>query len=112
MPVSKMWESIEALIRLPWIITEAFPAYPSGNSWDEAFGKTGSGKKFLHNVIPGADFNSLWTETQSIPVETVNSWTTPSFSREENTTCTEASYSCMATKGACKDSSCTADIVL
>merc|ERR1719329_1505773 len=31
-----------------------FPAYPSGKSWDEASGKTGSGKKFYHNVIPGS----------------------------------------------------------
>jgi len=31
----------------PW------PAYPSGKSWDEPSGKTGSGKKFYHNVIPG-----------------------------------------------------------
>jgi len=32
----------------------SWPAYPSGKSWDEASGKTGSGKKFYHNVIPGA----------------------------------------------------------
>merc|ERR1719502_1869610 len=31
-----------------------YPAYPSGKSWDEASGKTGSGKKFYHNVIPGS----------------------------------------------------------
>jgi flavocytochrome c len=31
-----------------------YPAYPSGKSWDEASGKTGSGKKFYHNVIDGA----------------------------------------------------------
>merc|ERR1712178_417948 len=30
------------------------PAYPSGKSWDDASGKTGSGKKFYHNVIPGS----------------------------------------------------------
>merc|ERR1719401_3016202 len=30
------------------------PAYPTGKSWDEASGKTGSGKKFYHNVIPGS----------------------------------------------------------
>merc|ERR1712057_130173 len=30
------------------------PAYPSGKSWDEASGPTGSGKKFYHNVIPGS----------------------------------------------------------
>merc|ERR1712066_669327 len=31
-----------------------FPAYPSGKSWDEPSGKTGSGKKFFHNIIPGS----------------------------------------------------------
>jgi len=31
-----------------------FPAYPSGRSWDEPSGKTGSGKKFYHNIIPGS----------------------------------------------------------
>merc|ERR1719428_1692562 len=34
----------------------AWPAYPSGKSWDEPSGKTGSGKKFYHNVIPGSAF--------------------------------------------------------
>jgi len=33
-----------------------FPAYPSGKCWDEASGKTGSGKKFYHNVINGSQF--------------------------------------------------------
>ena len=28
-----------------------FPAYPSGKTWDEPSGKTGSGKKFFHNII-------------------------------------------------------------
>jgi len=32
----------------------AWPAYPSGKSWDEPSGKTGSGKKFYHNFIPGS----------------------------------------------------------
>merc|ERR1712183_714527 len=32
----------------------SWPAYPSGKSWDEAGGKTGSGKKFYHNIIPGS----------------------------------------------------------
>merc|ERR1712039_897754 len=32
----------------------SFPAYPSGKSWDEPSGKTGSGKKFYHNIIPGS----------------------------------------------------------
>merc|ERR1712156_560537 len=31
-----------------------YPAYPSGKTWDEASGKTGSGKKFYHNIIPGS----------------------------------------------------------
>merc|ERR1712188_231318 len=32
----------------------SFPAYPYGKTWDEPSGKTGSGKKFYHNVIPGS----------------------------------------------------------
>merc|ERR1712204_151442 len=32
----------------------SFPAYPSGKSWDEPSGKTGSGKKFYQNIIPGS----------------------------------------------------------
>merc|ERR1719223_337903 len=32
----------------------SWPAYPSGKSWDECSGKTGSGKKFYHNIINGA----------------------------------------------------------
>merc|ERR1711937_470931 len=32
----------------PW------PAYPYGKCWDEPSGKTGSGKKFYHNIIPGS----------------------------------------------------------
>ncbi|CAK9008239.1 unnamed protein product [Durusdinium trenchii] len=32
----------------------AWPAYPSGKSHDEASGKTGSGKKFFHNILPGS----------------------------------------------------------
>jgi len=31
-----------------------FPAYPHGRCWDEPSGKTGSGKKFYHNYIPGS----------------------------------------------------------
>merc|ERR1711948_154843 len=31
-----------------------YPAYPSGKTWDEASGKTGSGKKFYHNIIEGS----------------------------------------------------------
>eukprot|EP00929_Paragymnodinium_shiwhaense_P019826 TRINITY_DN133_c0_g1_i12.p2 TRINITY_DN133_c0_g1~~TRINITY_DN133_c0_g1_i12.p2 ORF type:complete len:192 (-),score=71.68 TRINITY_DN133_c0_g1_i12:191-682(-) len=36
----------------PW------PAYPNGKTWDEASGKTGSGKKFFHNFIPGSAVKS------------------------------------------------------
>merc|ERR1712216_565668 len=32
----------------------SWPAYPYGKTWDEPSGKTGSGKKFFHNVIPGS----------------------------------------------------------
>merc|ERR1719301_166741 len=32
----------------------SFPAYPSGKCHDEASGKTGSGKKFYHNVLSGS----------------------------------------------------------
>ena len=33
-----------------------YPASPSGKSWEEASGKTGSGEKFYHKVISGAHF--------------------------------------------------------
>merc|ERR1712072_1024702 len=36
----------------------SWPAYPSGKSWDEASGPTGSGKKFFHNIIPGSAVKS------------------------------------------------------
>merc|ERR550537_372947 len=36
----------------------SYPAYPSGKSWDDASGKTGSGKKFYHNIIPGSAVKS------------------------------------------------------
>merc|ERR1711953_199183 len=32
----------------------SWPAYPSGKSWDDASGPTGSGKKYYHNVISGS----------------------------------------------------------
>jgi cytochrome b involved in lipid metabolism len=35
-----------------------YPAYPSGKTHDEPSGKTGSGKKFFHNIIPGSQFAS------------------------------------------------------
>merc|ERR1712136_677436 len=60
-PVSKMEESIEAHYQASLKTAKdpdggPYPAYPSGKSWDEASGKTGSGKKFYHNVISGAEF--------------------------------------------------------
>merc|ERR1719502_246355 len=36
----------------------SWPAYPSGKSWDERSGPTGSGKKFYHNIIPGSQVAS------------------------------------------------------
>merc|ERR1712013_827125 len=33
----------------------SWPAYPSGKSWDEPSGKTGSCKKFYHNIIQGSE---------------------------------------------------------
>merc|ERR1719384_2640569 len=36
----------------------SYPAYPSGKSWDAPSGKTGSGKKFYHNIIPGSAVKS------------------------------------------------------
>ena len=35
---------------------EPYPAFSSGKSWNEASGKTGSEKKFYHNVSSGRDF--------------------------------------------------------
>jgi len=32
----------------------SYPAYPSGKTWDEPSGKTGSGKKFFHNILEGS----------------------------------------------------------
>merc|ERR1719481_55622 len=36
----------------------SWPAYPSGKSWDEASGRTGSGKRFYHNIIPASSVKS------------------------------------------------------
>merc|ERR1712115_507732 len=36
----------------------SWPAYPSGKSWDDASGPTGSGKKFFRNIIPGSAVKS------------------------------------------------------
>ena len=50
-----------------------FPPYPSGKSWDEASGKTCSGKKFFNNAMSGVDFTA-----QPYYVAMVVGWTTPS----------------------------------
>merc|ERR1711988_137680 len=62
-PVSKMEAAHEAHYQASQKAAKdpeggAWPAYPSGKSWDEPSGKTGSGKKFYHNVIPGSAFAS------------------------------------------------------
>ena len=60
-PVSKMEESSEAQHLASLKTAEdpdggPYPGFLSGKLWDEASGKTGSGKKVDHNVISGADF--------------------------------------------------------
>ena len=60
-PVSKMEELIAAHCQASLKTVKdpdrrPYPAYPSGESWCEACGKTGSGKKFHHNVMSGVDF--------------------------------------------------------
>ena len=69
-PVSKMPGSIEVLCQASLKTAKdpdrgPYPAYPSGKSWCEACGKTGSGKKFYHNVMSGADFAAQHLSTQS-----------------------------------------------
>ena len=59
-PVSKMPGSTKALCQASLETAKdpdrgPYPAYPSGKSCCEAWGKTGSGKKFYHNVMSGAD---------------------------------------------------------
>ena len=41
-----------------------YPPYPSGKSWCEACGNTGSGKKFHHNVMSGVDFAAQHCSSQ------------------------------------------------
>ena len=61
MPVSKMWESIEAQIQASLNTAqdhngEPYLVYPGGKSRDENSREMGSGKKFFHNAISGAGF--------------------------------------------------------
>ena len=72
--VSMMEESIEAYCQASLKSAAdpdggPFPAYPSGKSWDETSGKTGSGKKFRHNAISGADFAANRTHRETVPVD-------------------------------------------
>ena len=62
-PVSKMWELIEAIIQASLKTVQdhdgrpfpTYPVYPSGKTWYEASGKKGSMKKFYRNIISEAD---------------------------------------------------------
>ena len=48
---------------------EPYPAYPSGKSWCEACGKTGSGKKFHHSVMSGVDFAAQHKSSKHQPTK-------------------------------------------
>ena len=68
-PVSKMEESIAAYCQASSKTVKdpdrgPYPAYPSGKSWCEACGKTGSGEKFYHNVMSGVDFAAQHCSSQ------------------------------------------------
>ena len=68
-PVSKMEELIAAHCQASLKTVKnpdrrPYPAYPSGKSWCEACGKTGSGKKFHHNVMSGVDFAAQHCSSQ------------------------------------------------
>ena len=59
--VSKMEETVEANYQASLKTAKdpdggPAPAYPRGKLLDEASGKTGSGKKFYHNVLSGDEF--------------------------------------------------------
>ena len=60
-PVSKMPDSSKAQYQAPLKTARdpnggPYPAFSSGKSWNETSDKTGSEKKFYHNVSSGADF--------------------------------------------------------
>ena len=68
-PVSKMEELIAAHCQASLKTVKnpnrrPYPAYPSSKSWCEACGKTGSGKKFHHNVMSGVDFAAQHCSSQ------------------------------------------------
>merc|ERR1711924_296292 len=52
----------------------SWPAYPAGKSWDEASGKTGSGKKFYHNIIPGSAVKQSHSMWPSSPLSSIIAW--------------------------------------
>ena len=93
--VSKMEDSIEAHTQAS-LQTARIPVYPSGKSRDEVSGKS---------------------EQQHVDCGTVDSACNDEFmdnafaSCRENGPCTETSYSYIATRGSCKDSSCNVDNV-
>ena len=51
-----------------------YPAYPSGKSRDETSCKMGSGKKFFHNAISGADFAAQPTLSQLSFQGSITAW--------------------------------------
>ena len=70
--VSMMEESIEAYYQASLKSAAdpdggPFPAYPSGKSWDETSGKTGSGKKFGRQGKHG--FAANRTHRETVPVD-------------------------------------------
>ena len=69
-PVSKMCESIEALIQASLKTAKdpdggPYPVYPSSQSWDGVLGKMSSGKKFHRNV-------GISSEQQLVDSDTVD----------------------------------------
>ena len=65
MPVSKMWESIEARMQVSFNTAQdhhdggPYPVYPSDESRDETFREMGSGKKFAQLTLSQLSFQDL-----------------------------------------------------
>ena len=71
--VSKMQDSVEAHHQTSLKTAEdlderLFPAYTSVRSRNDAYGKTGSGKKFCYSVISGAVFTAQSFGVAIVPV--------------------------------------------
>ena len=65
-PVTKMQDSIDAHHQASLETAKDLGGpFPACKSWDEASGKTGSGKKFCRNLISGADFAPLCSNYHS-----------------------------------------------